>query len=539
MRHTPERQQNIRCAIYTRKSTEEGLDQDFNSLDAQRESAEAFIRSQQHEGWTLVGDRYDDGGFTGSNMERPALRRLLADVQDGKVDCVVVYKVDRLSRSLVDFARIIDTLERHNATFVSVTQQFNSNTSMGRLTLNILLSFAQFEREVIAERTRDKMSAARRKGKWMGGMPVLGYDVDPGGGRLIVNEVEAARVRDIFELYLQERSLLPTVQELARRGWTTKRWTTRKGHTRGGAAFDKTNLYRFLTNVIHIGQVDYKGDIYAGEHAAIVTEDIFHKVRALLRANRRNGGAETRNRYGALLKGLIYCGACETSMIHSYTRQRGKRYRYYICSHAQKNGWNTCPVKSVNAGDIERFVVQTIRNIGQDQALAAEVISQAEAQRQSAVESLQNESRFIANELRDLNREVQRLVRSTDRQDGPTQSARLAQLHDRIRQCEQRATLTGEDLVKAKSERIDHEQMATALAAFDPVWDGLLPREQARILQLLVERVVYDGANGRLRVSFRPAGIRALAHESPQPTHGDYERINAWEKVNTGRMNAQ
>jgi site-specific DNA recombinase len=205
----------VRCAIYTRKSTEEGLEQEFNSLDAQRESAEAFIRSQTHEGWTCLPDRYD-GGFTGGNMERPALQRLLADIRAGKVDCVVTYKVDRLSRSLLDFARMMETFERHRVSFVSITQQFNSATSMGRLVLNVLLSFAQFEREIIAERTRDKMAATRRKGKWSGGTPVLGYDLDSRGRRLHVNADEAERVRAIFALYLEHQALLPVVQELVR-----------------------------------------------------------------------------------------------------------------------------------------------------------------------------------------------------------------------------------------------------------------------------------------------------------------------------------
>src|SRR5580704_4098780 len=219
----------VRCAIYTRKSTEEGLEQEFNSLDAQRESAEAFIRSQTHEGWTCLPDRYDDGGFTGGNMQRPALRRLLMDIEAGKMDCVLVYKVDRLSRSLLDFARMMQAFEEHGVSFVSVTQQFNTATSMGRLVLNVLLSFAQFEREIIAERTRDKVAATRRKGKWSGGTPLLGYDLDPRGGRLLVNDEEAVRVRAIFALYLEYQSLLPLVQELERRGWLSKRWQTRKG----------------------------------------------------------------------------------------------------------------------------------------------------------------------------------------------------------------------------------------------------------------------------------------------------------------------
>ncbi|RLB82655.1 MAG: recombinase family protein, partial [Deltaproteobacteria bacterium] len=278
---TSTRKKPLRCAIYTRKSHEEGLEQEFNSLDAQREAAEAYIESQRMLGWRALTDRYDDGGFTGGNMKRPALKRLLADIEAGEIDCVVVYKVDRLSRSLLDFARIMETFEKHGVSFVSVTQQFNTTNFMGRLTMNILLSFARFEREIISERTRDKMSAARRKGKWVGGMPVLGYDVDPRGGRLVVNEEEAAQVHAIYELYLEHRSLIPVVRELGRRGWRNKRWITKKGTTHGGSPFTKHTLFRLLTNVIYIGKVSYKGTIYPGEHDAIVDAKVWKRVQEL------------------------------------------------------------------------------------------------------------------------------------------------------------------------------------------------------------------------------------------------------------------
>ena len=255
----------IRCAIYTRKSTDEGLDREFNSLDAQRESAEAYIASQQHEGWACLPDRYDDGGYTGGNMDRPALQRLLEDTAAGKIDCIVVYKVDRLSRSLMDFSRLVELFDQHGVSFVSVTQQFNTTHSMGRLTLNILLSFAQFEREIISERTRDKMAATRRKGKWSGGHPVLGYDVVD--RKLVINAAEAACVRQIFQLYLEHQSLISTIQELNRRGWKTKRWTIKKGGESGGRPFDKGNLHGLLTNVLYIGQVRYKDEVHPGEHA--------------------------------------------------------------------------------------------------------------------------------------------------------------------------------------------------------------------------------------------------------------------------------
>ena len=284
----------VRCAIYTRKSTEDGLEQEFNSLDAQREAGEAYIASQKSEGWVCLPDHYDDGGFSGGNMDRPALQRLLADIEAGKIDCIVVYKVDRLSRSLIDFSKIMEVLERHKVSFVSVTQQFNTSTSMGRLMLNVLLSFAQFEREMISERTRDKIAAARRKGKWTGGPPVLGYDRvrDNRGSRIEVNKDEAERVRAIYRMYLEEGSMLPTVQSLKALGWKTKRYETAKGTWRGGAEFDKPALRKLLTNIVYLGKVTYKGEIHEGEHDAIIDEDLFARVQGLLRRN-RNSAAST------------------------------------------------------------------------------------------------------------------------------------------------------------------------------------------------------------------------------------------------------
>ena len=282
-KHKPTNTRTIRCAIYTRKSCEEGLELEFNSLDAQRESGEAFIASQQHEGWTCLPEHYDDGGFSGGSMDRPGLNRLLADIAAGKIDCVVVYKVDRLSRSLLDFAKIMETFDKHGASFVSVTQQFNTTHSMGRLTLNILLSFAQFEREIIGERIRDKIAAQRRKGKWAGGVPVLGYDVDRTNPspKLVVNAEEAVRVRRIFSLYLELGSLLPVVEELARRDWRNKSWKTKKGASRGGRPFDKNSVYALLTNPIYVGKIKHKADTYDGEHEPIIDPEVFETVRTM------------------------------------------------------------------------------------------------------------------------------------------------------------------------------------------------------------------------------------------------------------------
>jgi site-specific DNA recombinase len=363
---------SIRCAVYTRKSTSEGLDQEFNTLDAQREAAEAFIVSQQHEGWVCLPEHYDDGGCTGSNMERPALKRLMAEVEVGNVDVVLVYKVDRLSRSLLDFARMIEVFDEHGVSFVSVTQQFNTATSMGRLILNVLLSFAQFEREMIAERTRDKMSAARRKGKWLGGTPVLGYDVSAQPRRLVVNPKEAARVRDIFGLYLKLVGLIPTVKELDKRNWVNKRWTTRKGAVQGGKPFNKGSLHFLLSNVTYCGKVKYQGQIYEGDHEPIVAEELFRAVRNLLKQNRCTQKPRKVNGCSGLLQGLLYCSACRSGMIPTYTTSGSRRYRYYVCSKGQKRGRDSCPSGSIPAGEIEQYVLKQLENARSDDSVCSE-----------------------------------------------------------------------------------------------------------------------------------------------------------------------
>src|SRR6516164_3748001 len=364
----------VRCAIYTRKSTEEGLEQEFNSLDAQREAGENYIASQRHEGWTCLPERYDDGGFTGGNTDRPALRRLFTDIEAGKVDAVVVYKVDRLSRSLLDFAGMMQLFERRKVSFVSVTQQFNTATPMGRLVLNVLLSFAQFEREIISERTRDKIAATRRKGKWTGGMPLLGYDVDPRGSKLVVNETEAVRVRAIFALYLRHQALLPVVEELERRGWRTKAWTTRKGRARGGQRFTRTNLYHLLTRVAYVGKVRYRNEVHQGEHAAIVEPEVWSQVQALLRRHGRRDPVRVRS--AAMLQGLLRCLPCNCRMSPTWVvGSAGTRYRYYVCSQTQRRGWQRCPSKSLSAAVIEKLVVAQVRALANDSDRLQEMIA--------------------------------------------------------------------------------------------------------------------------------------------------------------------
>ena len=498
----------IRCAIYTRKSTEEGLQQEFNSLDAQRESAEAFIKSQVNEGWVCLANRYDDGGYSGGNVDRPALKRLLADIESGAIDCVVVYKVDRLSRSLLDFAKMMEVFDKHKISFVSVTQQFNTTHSMGRLTLNILLSFAQFEREIISERTRDKIAATRKKGKWTGGVPILGYDIDPRGSKLIVNELEAIRVRQIFELYLQHQSLIPTVRELEVRGWVAKAWVTKKGIAKGGQRFDKNTLYHLLTNVLYAGQVRHKEHVYAGEHPAVVDTTMFQKVQAQLLKNGRTGGAEVRNKHGALLKGLLTCTHCSCSMAHHYSLKNNKRYRYYVCLNAQKRGWDKCPTPSLPAGEIEQFVVDQIRHIGQDPNLVRETFGQA---RRHVAERITELGAELATIHRQRQRDEAELKRLAGDIEGDSALARLADLQERLQLAGERSSAVTAELDELKADQINEADVAKALAEFDTVWQVLAPREQSRVLHLLIEGIDHDGATGDVTLTFRLTGITSLS----------------------------
>ncbi|MFO1152774.1 MAG: recombinase family protein [Rhodospirillales bacterium] len=350
----------LRCAIYTRVSTDERLDMAFNSLDAQRDAALAYIESQKHEGWILVGDRFDDGGFSGGTMERPGLQRLLRDVECGRIDVIVVYKVDRLSRALGDFARIVEIFERHNVSFVSVTQAFNTTTSMGRLTLNILLSFAQFEREVIGERIRDKFAASRRKGMWMGGIPPLGYDV--GARKLMVNQKEAELVQLIFSRFLRLGSATELARELRQAGHTTKCWTTQDGKHRPGKPIDKGAIYKILGNRIYLGEAMHKGTSHPGEHDAIVDGETWDKVHAILADKARRRGNVTRAQTPALLKGLIFAPGGR-AMTPSHTRKAGRLYRYYVATDAIRGGHADCPVRSVPAAEIEEAVVAQVRHL--------------------------------------------------------------------------------------------------------------------------------------------------------------------------------
>src|SRR6476619_1371069 len=342
----------VRCAIYTRKSSEEGLEQEFNSLQAQREACEAFIDSQRHEGWVCQRAAYDDGGFSGATMDRPALQQLLADITAGRVDTIVVYKIDRLTRSLADFAKIVEILDTRGASFVSVTQQFNTTTSMGRLTLNVLLSFAQFERELSSERVRDKIAASRRKGKWTGGTVPLGYDAKD--KKLVINKSEAETVRTLFGLYLELGSFSKVVAELDRRKIVTKRRNTKVPKYRGGISFTYGPLAYFLKNRIYIGETHYGGKWFKGEHEAILDRSTFDRVQELLKSNtvkRRVKFSES----GAILQGKLFDDK-GNRMGPSFSSKNGVRYRFYVSTALRGRKDTAGSVTRIPAPEIEGLV---------------------------------------------------------------------------------------------------------------------------------------------------------------------------------------
>jgi DNA invertase Pin-like site-specific DNA recombinase len=365
----------MRCAVYTRKSTDEGLDQEYNSIDAQRDAGHAYIASQRAEGWIPVADDYDDPAFSGGNMERPGLKRLMADIEAGKIDVVVIYKIDRLTRSLADFSKMVEVFERYGVSFVSVTQQFNTTTSMGRLMLNILLSFAQFEREVTGERIRDKIAASKRKGMWMGGVPPLGYDV--ANRRLVANEQEAKLIRHIFRRFVELGSATMLVRELKLDGATSKSWVTQDGKIREGKPIDKGLIYKVLNNRTYLGELRHKEQWYQAEHPALVDRDIWESAQTILSSNGRVRGNATRAKVPYLLKGILFGNDGRALSPWHTTKKNGRRYRYYLPQRDAKEHAGASGLPRLPAAELESAVLDQLRLVLRSPNLLGEILPRA------------------------------------------------------------------------------------------------------------------------------------------------------------------
>ena len=488
----------LRCAIYTRKSSDEGLEQAFNSLDAQREACAAFVLSQKHEGWSVSPALYDDGGYSGGTLERPALQRLLADIADAKVDVVVVYKIDRLTRSLFDFAKIVEVFEERGVSFVSITQQFNTTTSMGRLTLNVLLSFAQFEREVAGERIRDKIAASKKKGMWMGGLPPLGYDVRD--RKLVANEAEARTVVHIFRRYVELRSVSALKAELEAAGVRSKHRTFADGTVYGGHKLSRGALYLMLQNLIYRGDITHKGDAYPGEHKAIVDKALWDKVQAVLAENRvdRTTGADAK--YPSLLAGLAFDDSGER-LTPTHAVKKGTRYRYYVSkSLITGAAKDHSQGRRIPAGNLENLVIGRLRAFLADEGAVLSAISDVE-QNGAQQKRLIARGRQISEELPTLAPDVVRFILMT-----LVNRVNIKSEHVEIKVCRKRL----HDLLQTESI---NPSLAAALPASHPR-DILNLKVKARLQRVGREmKLIVHNADDRAAADPGLLRIAARAHD--------------------------
>jgi DNA invertase Pin-like site-specific DNA recombinase len=469
-----------RAAIYTRKSTSAGLERDFNSLDAQRDACESYAKSQS---WRVAGS-YDDGGFTGANIERPAFQRLLADIDAGQVDVVVVYKVDRLSRSLLDFARVMERFSARGVAFVSVTQHFSTADAIGRLTLNMLMSFAEFEREMIAERTRDKIVAARRKGKWTGGTVPVGYSV--ADHKLVKSATDAHVIQEIFELYSKYESVLAVVRDLR----------DRKRGRRDGA-WTKDAVLRVLKNPLYAGLVAAGGELFPAEHEAIISREQFEETQTLLDAPSRLPYRGKNPAY--LLRGVIHCAACGAAM----TPGGSRRYRYYRCVTRDKLGARACRSKPLVADAIERFVLQRLRAVASDKRNVVGLVSRVTRQAAAERAALVAERTRLATKVAKASLEAQKLLESIHRLSGRGLEAAQRRLevaanaHD-----EATGNLNSLEraIASAEASHADVAWMERALGNFDAIWELMTPDNRQRLFAALVDRIDVDEAAGRFEL---------------------------------------
>lgn len=485
-----------RCAIYTRKSTSVGLDSDFNSLDAQREACLAYIERQP--GWKLVNERYDDGGFTGANTERPAFQRLLADVDARRVDIIVVYKVDRLSRSLLDFVKVMERLNSSGASFVSVTQNFSTADAMGRLTMNMLMSFAEFERSMIAERTRDKIAASRRRGKWTGGPVPFGYSVID--KKLVIDEVEACAVREAFELFLQHRQMALVARLLTERGLLPRGSSRPPKH---GLRWTKDSIARILRNPIYAGFMRYGDERHPGEHPRIVDEATFlYAERILSEAERDLRFTGVNPDY--VLRGLVRCGLCGGAMCPGSTRsKKGRVYRFYRCSTRDKHGKDACAARPLPAGPLEELVAQRISAAVQEGALIEHIEAALQRRIENQRAALEKVRADLPGRVASASATASKLTDELDKLDDPARELageRLRSETDRLGAAERQLEETERDLFELELAAKETKWMLGALRDFASVWKVMTPENQGRLLRSLVAGVRVEEESGLVEV---------------------------------------
>jgi site-specific DNA recombinase len=500
--------QSTRCAVYTRKSSEEGLEQSFNSLEAQREACRAFILSQKHEGWAVLTNRYDDGGFSGGSMERPGLKQLLNDIRAGKIDTVVVYKVDRLTRSLTDFSKIIEIFDSHKVSFVSVTQHFNTTTSMGRLTLNVLLSFAQFEREITGERIRDKIAASKKKGMWMGGMVPLGYDC--ADRRLVINRAEADTVREIFRQYLRLGCVSKLKQFLEHKSIRSKTRTSNAGRAYGGAPYSRGALYHLLNNRVYLGETVHRKESYTGQHQPIVPRELWNKVAAHLRENNQAHRTGKSHSTPSLLSGRLF-DSSDVRFTPTHSVKNGKRYRYYTSQAVVQQAGIKPAITRFPAQELEQFVLSQIHLLLKDPCKCTGGIRNRSSKDAAAERAKNLAAEWITPDISKQHEFVRTIVRRvTIGQTAAWIEIDRSKLH---------ATLLGQKLEALLPSRPDKPDILKLSGAFQVLRRGS---------ELRVISPHGDSCFQGRRV---PSLVKAVAR-----AHGWYERIVAGEVATIGQL---
>ncbi|WP_309400030.1 recombinase family protein [Cerasicoccus maritimus] len=494
----------IPVAIYTRKSTDAHIEREVHSLSVQQASAESFIESQKHRGWRCLEEHFDDNNVSGGTLERPALNRLMERIREGKVKVVVINRLDRISRSLVQFLELTEFFETHGASIVSVTQNFNTGDSIGKLLLHILISFAEFERALIRERVTERMHAARRQGRFVGGRPVLGYSIKPGGGELIVDDLEAVRVCDMFALYLELASLKATVRECKQRGWKNKKWVTRQGKVMGGNDFSVNGLHKLLTNRLYLGEIAFQGEVFPGKHEAIVDSELFDAVQAQLASTSLTEESRKRNRHAASLKGLLHCTACHAPFVHTYTQKQGRQYRYYTCRHKRDEGPHACPSPSLPAGEIESLVAQQLLAVGCDAELQDLVYQQLTEAAQQDQEKRQKQEKAARQQLRRIREEL----KQSEELEAPLPMVRHLQAQER----EIVALLQSFDEPEPLPSK---ETIVAMLRDLQSLWPSFNAQERCDFTQALIRQVEFDAEGGKVTLHFSDAGlVRGLEMEA-------------------------
>lgn len=498
----------MRCAIYARVSTDNQVEKDYNSLETQKESLMAYIEAHKYEGWVSV-DVYGDAGCSAANLDRPELQRLLNDIRKKKIDADLVYKIDRLTRNQKDFYFLIELFEKYNVTFISTTQNFDTSSAAGRLMRNIMLDFAQFEREMTAERTRDKMKARAKKGLWNGGLVPLGYDYSPEEKKLKINQKEAELVRLIFETYLKEKSLARVVKKVNSLGYKTKSHPAKSGKVVGGGEFILTSTRHILTNPIYIGLIKHKENTYQGHHQPIIEKEVFDKVQEILGKNKKTFTSPSQNKYNLLLQGLVRCGECGSLMSSHYSVKNGQKYFYYKCTRVMHRDKKACPSKPLGSREFENAVIEKVKELSQDRSQLEETLQNANLVAQEELKPLRERKAILEKARKEKEEEITRLIKAikTGNLEIESIERELKQLEKEKKNLEAQIEELNIYIRREEGKLIDIDIVQRTYQGFNQIFPSLQPKEKHQFLQLLIkEMAIY-----RDRVSLSLYEIPELA----------------------------